>query len=95
MPGNSDRYGARVDVLRSHFDVRGEVPVIIVEDLFTKTRQLIRVRQRNQIDGAGVLMSVITGEPPPECAGTCVPNPLSSATTSCFCALSQAMEVGK
>ena len=36
--------------------------MIIVEDLFAEPGQLICVRQRNQIDGSGILMRAKTGE---------------------------------
>jgi hypothetical protein len=62
MPGNSHRRGVRVDVFRSHLDIGGQVPVIIVEDLFAEPGQLIRVGQRDQADGSGILMRIEAGE---------------------------------
>src|SRR6185437_1208300 len=43
MPGNGNRCGMRVDVLLPHFNVRGQVPVIVVEDLLAELAQLARI----------------------------------------------------
>ena len=62
VPGNSHRQSAGVNVLRPHLDIGGQVPPIVIENLFTELCQLSRVWQRNQIDGSGILMRAKTGE---------------------------------
>ena len=38
--GTATGAACAIDVFRSHLDVRGQVPVIVVEDLFAEPRQL-------------------------------------------------------
>ncbi len=57
--GNRDRLGRRIDVLLAHFNIRRQVPVIVVEDLFAELSELLRVRLRDQIHHTHISMGVI------------------------------------
>jgi hypothetical protein len=49
----------RVDVMLSNLNVRGQIPVIVREDLLAEPRQFVRIRLRNQIHDSSIGVCVV------------------------------------